>query len=158
MSWVSKWKSKYVNIDRENPQALGECDESGFTFNRKDLIKQMEWRGDNLVWTGLLVGKPYLDTPNEQNRPPLVKSDPKAVSNPRPPTPYTDPESPVSGTSVQITAVLEDESFFDDNNPPYGPPTYTLPYANVPTPGWHDPNPVPPYNILLAQLRKVNFQ
>jgi len=94
MSWVTRWKSKYVNIDPKNPNALGECDESGFTFNHKDLHKQMEWRGDNLVWTGLMVGKPYLDTPNEQNRPPLVKADPKVVKYPRPPTPYTDPEVP----------------------------------------------------------------
>lgn len=94
MSWVNKWKGKYVTIDPKNPQALGECDESGFTFNHKDLIKQMEWRGGNLVWTGLMVGKPYLDVPNEQNRPPLVKDDPKVVKNPRPPVPYTDPEVP----------------------------------------------------------------
>jgi hypothetical protein len=150
MGWINRWKSKYVNIDPRNSQALGECDRSGFTFNHKDLYKQMEWRGNNLVWTGLLVGKPYLDKPNEQLRPPPVTTDPKAVVNPRPPTPYTDPEYPVSGTATQIMAELERESFYDDNNPYYDTP--------APTPGWHDPNPVPPYNILLAQLRKVTFQ
>ncbi|MGL5716277.1 MAG: hypothetical protein ACRCX2_24880 [Paraclostridium sp.] len=93
MSWTSKWKSKYVVIDPKNPAALGECDDSGFTFNRKDLVKQMEWRGDNLVWTGLMVGKPYLDVPQEQNRPPIVKNDPRPVINPRLPTPYIDPDT-----------------------------------------------------------------
>jgi hypothetical protein len=53
----------------------------------------MEWRGDNLVWTGLMVGSPYLDIPCEQNRPPLVKDDPKPVEKPRLPIPYTDPDS-----------------------------------------------------------------
>jgi len=94
MGWVKRWKGKYVTIDPKHPSALGVCDESGFTFNHKDLVKQMEWRGDSLVWTGFMVGKPYLDVPNEQNRPPLVKSDPYPVKNPRLPDPYTDPEEP----------------------------------------------------------------
>lgn len=154
MAWINRWKSKYVDIDINNPGALGECDISGFTFNRKDLVKQKEWRGNNLVWTGLMVGRPYLDKPNEQNRPPLVKSDPFAVNDPRPPTPYPDPEYPVAGDYKQIEQELLEESFFDDNNPP----SYVLPYSDAPTPGWQDPNPVPPPDILLAELRKVRFQ
>lgn len=158
MSWIDRWKGKYVKIDSKNPNALGQCDESGLTFNHKDLVKQMEWRGDNLVWTGLMVGKPYLDVPNEQNRPPLVKDDPKVVKNPRPPVPYTDPEYPVVDPFPEILAELEDESFYADNEPPYGPPSYVLPYSDEDTPGWVDPNPVPPYAQLLLQLQKVRFQ
>lgn len=158
MSWINRWKGRYVTISSKNPNALGICDESGFAFNRKDLVKQMEWRGDALVWTGLMVGKPYLDTPNEQNRPPLVKNDPKVVANPRPPTPYTDPNSPAPQTSFEIELTLDEESFFDDNQPPYGPPSYVLPYTNTPTPGWQDPSPVPSYDKLIIQLRKVTFQ
>lgn len=94
MSWTEKYKGKYVTIDKDNPDALGICDDSGFVFNHKDLVKQMEWRGNNLVWTGFLVGRPYLDVPNEQNRPPLTKDDPRPVKNPRLPTPYNDPEAP----------------------------------------------------------------
>lgn len=158
MGWINRWKSRYVTIDPKNPHALGECDDSGFTFNHKDLVRQMEWRGDRLVWTGLLVGKPFLDTPNPQNRPPLVKDDPKAIRNSRPPTPYTDPEVPVVAGFPLILEELEEDSFSNDNNPPYGPPSYILPYENIPTPGWQDPSPVPPYNILVAKLRKVTFQ
>jgi hypothetical protein len=158
MGWINKYKSKYVNIDYENPQALGECDRTGFTFNLKDLCKQMEWRGNNLVWTGLMVGRPFLDVPNEQLRPPVVKDDPRAKSDPRPPSPYTDPEYPVAGTYEQTTEELEIESFYNDNNPPYGPPSYVLPYSDRPIPGWHDPNPVPPPSVLLEELRKVRFQ
>lgn len=94
LSWCKRWKGKNVIISRKNPSALGVCDDSGFDFNHKDLVKQMEWRGDNLVWTGFMVGKPYLDKPQEQNRPPLVKADPRPVKNPRLPVPYTDPEVP----------------------------------------------------------------
>jgi hypothetical protein len=158
MSWCNKWKGKYVTIDPKNPSALGQCDESGLTFNHKDLYRQMEWRGNNLVWTGFLVGKPYLDVPNEQNRPPLIKDDPKPIKNSRPPLPYTDPESPLVTQFPEILIELEDDSFFDDNASPFGPPAYVLPYSNDTIPGWQDPNPVPPYKALIAQLKKVSFQ
>ena len=92
MSWIKRWKPKHVVIDPKDPQALGVCDYTGFTFNHIDLEKQMEWRGNNLVWTGLMVGKPYVDDPQPQNRPPPVKADPRPVRNPRIPEDYTDPE------------------------------------------------------------------
>lgn len=87
------YKGKYVKIDPKNPNALGVCDQSGFVFNHKDLRKQMEWRGNRLVWTGALRGAPYLDVPNEQNRPNIITKDPRVIRNSRPPADYTDPES-----------------------------------------------------------------
>lgn len=83
MSFISRYKGKRVTINPHNPEALGICDYSDFVFNHKDLVKQMEWRGDALVWTGMMVGRPYVDKPNEQNRPPLVKNDPKPIKDPR---------------------------------------------------------------------------
>ena len=106
MSWVNKWKGKYVTIDPNNPSALGVCSESGFTFNHKDLVKQMEWRGNALVWTGFLVGKPYLDVPNEQTRPPLVKGDPQTIKNPSLPESYIDPEGNPILQNKQLTEKL----------------------------------------------------
>ena len=91
MSFVARWKGKNVKVNSTNPQGLGVCDDSGFDFNHCDLVKQMEWRGNNLVWTGLMVGKPYLDKPCQQNRPPIVKDDPKPFKNPRLPKDYTSP-------------------------------------------------------------------
>lgn len=93
MNLSNKSKGKYVRIDPKHPEGVGVCDESGFVLNRKDLRKQLEWRGDRLVWTGSMRGKPYLDEPSEQNRPPIVRRDPIPVDNPRPPEGYTDPES-----------------------------------------------------------------
>jgi hypothetical protein len=109
MSWVNRWKGKNVVIDADNPSALGVCDESGFDFNHKDLVKQMEWRGDRLVWTGLMVGKPYLDVPSEQNRPPLVKADPRPVKNPRVPgnDAYSDPNANPVLPNTQLTTKLQ---------------------------------------------------
>lgn len=76
-------KGTHVRINPARPEALGICDRTGFVFMKKDLIKQFEWRGNALTWTGLLVGRPYLDKPNEQNRPPILPPDPVPVTNPR---------------------------------------------------------------------------
>ena len=82
---MSNPKGKYVTIDPDRPVALGICDATGFVFKRTDLVKQMEWRGNSLQWTGYMVGRPYLDKPNEQLRTPLLKPDPIPVKNPRGP-------------------------------------------------------------------------
>lgn len=88
-------KGKYVVIDPENPEAVGFCDKTGSPFLKKDLVKQMEWRGNSLQWTGALVGKPFVDKPNEQGRTPRLSEDPVPVKNPRPPQAnfYTEPVS-----------------------------------------------------------------
>lgn len=74
---------KYVHIDPDNPEALAICDYTGFVFHRKDLIRQMEWRGDRLLWTGFYVGRPFADAPNPQLRPPILPPDPVPVREPR---------------------------------------------------------------------------
>ena len=62
-----------------------QCDRTGEMFEK--LHKQFEWAGEGKIWTGLWVGAKYLDKPQEQLRVPIVKDDPKPVSNPRPFTP-----------------------------------------------------------------------
>jgi hypothetical protein len=83
MNSTQKW-GKHVTIDTDNPEALGICDYTGFVFMRKDMVRQMEWRGNDLVWTGFYVGKPYADKPNEQNKTPILPPDPRPVIDPRP--------------------------------------------------------------------------
>jgi hypothetical protein len=74
---------KHVSIDEDNPDALGICDYTGFVHNRRDLVQQMDWRGNAIVWTGLFVGRQYADKPNEQLRPPILPPDPVPVRFPR---------------------------------------------------------------------------
>jgi hypothetical protein len=76
-------KGKHVSVDSQAPEALGMCDYTQFVHERKDLVRQMEYRGDDLVWTGLYVGRQYLDVPNDQLRPPIVAPDPVPVPEPR---------------------------------------------------------------------------
>lgn len=75
---------KYVQIDTQNPEALAICQYSGLPCMHKDLVRQMEWRGDGLVWTGLLVNKRFADKPNPQGRSPILPPDPIPVDNARP--------------------------------------------------------------------------
>ena len=82
ISRINSMRGSYVRKGSTEP--VGVCDFSGFWFSQSDLVKQMEYRGNSLVWTGFMVGKPFVDIPNQQARPPLVKADPKVVINPRP--------------------------------------------------------------------------
>ncbi len=145
-----KFVNKYTKYDMSDIDGVGICDISGFMFKRKDMRKQMEWRGDSLVWTGLMVGIPYLDQPNEQFRPPPIKDDPKPIDNPRPPYPYFDPTSPPVTPYPQILEELDADTFHNVENPSFGIPNEV--------PGWPNDYDVPSYSVVLEQLRKVTFQ
>jgi hypothetical protein len=96
---IRRSQGKHVNVDFSTPGALGICDFTGFVFRRRDMVKQMEWRGNRLVWTGYIVGRPYADMPNPQLKPPMLKPDPVPVRNPRDPqgqiTTWSTIQSPV---------------------------------------------------------------
>lgn len=140
---MTKWKSKYVSVNLEDIDAVGMCDISGFMFNRKDMHKQMEWRGDSLAWNGLIVGAPFLDEPNGALRPPPIDTDPKPVKNPRPPFPYLDPESPQAGTYTQMRNDLDENSFHNSDD-----------VILVSADSFQGLS----YSRILAQLRRVTFQ
>lgn len=110
---VNTQMGDYVRKDVIEP--IGTCDYSGFPFSRSDLVKQYEWRGNQLVWTGAIVGRPFVDEPNEQNRPPQIKGDPKAVQNPRPFGIET-PQGP-DATGNSSPAILENINFTSDDIP-----------------------------------------
>jgi len=111
---VNTQMGDYVRKDVIEP--IGTCDYSGFPFSRSDLVKQYEWRGNQLVWTGAIVGRPFVDEPNEQNRPPQIKGDPKALQNPRPFGIET-PQGPEAiGNSSPV--ILEDINFTSEQKSP----------------------------------------
>ena len=149
MSYLA-WKGRAVTVDEDLKDGIGMCDISGFMFRRRDLHKQMEWRGDSLDWTGLIVGASFLDKPNPQLRPPPIKDDPKPIPDPRPPFPYFDPESPPIDPYNQLIEKLDDNTFTSNTPLVSGTPGTV--------PGWPNDFEVPPYNQLIAQLRKVTFQ
>jgi hypothetical protein len=112
---VTNLKTRLINqqrgqyVKKNVREAVGVCDYSGFFFSKSDLIKQYEWRGNNLVWTGAIVGRPFADEPNEQNRPPQIKGDPKTVSNPRPEGLFT--PQPPDATGNNLSSALNNVNF-----------------------------------------------
>lgn len=76
-------KSQYVSTDPKSPRACGICDYSGLRFNHQDLVRQLEWRGNRLAWTGFYVGRPFQDVPNAQLKPPVLMPDPVPIKDPR---------------------------------------------------------------------------
>ncbi len=77
-------KGRFVNIKPDNPDAVGRCDRSGLICNYSDLVKQMDYIGSGLVWTGLYVNRYFADIPNPQGLNPVIKLDPVPVDHPRP--------------------------------------------------------------------------
>lgn len=114
MGVLTKFAPKNYKYNKNNPQSYGVCDYSGFIFPHCDLIKQKDWRGNNYVWTGLMVGKPFIDKPQPQNRPPMPSTDPNPVTNSRPPSNYIDPESNPVLPSNQLMNKLNNFNWGDD--------------------------------------------
>lgn len=77
---------KYTNMSKRNPRAIGRCDYSGLMVAHSSLQRQLEYRGNGLVWTGYWVSSRFLDVPNCQNMNPLIRVDPVPILNARPDT------------------------------------------------------------------------
>ena len=78
---------KYVHLDFDHPDSVAICDVSGLVCNYSDLVKQMEWRGNRLIWTGFMVNKVFADKPDPQQIPLTLPPDPVPLYNTRPPQP-----------------------------------------------------------------------
>lgn len=70
-------------IDQWNPDAFGRDDNTGLPVMHGDMVKQMEYIGNGLAWTGFMTHYKNADQPNPQLMPPRLMVDPVPVSNPR---------------------------------------------------------------------------
>lgn len=75
---------KYTHMSKNNPRGIGRCDYSGLMVQQRAMIRQMEYRGTGLVWTGYYVNPKFADDPNPQNLTPLIRLDPVPLLNARP--------------------------------------------------------------------------
>lgn len=82
MTIISSKRGKFVR--KESLEAVKICDYSGLWFSERDIVIEKEWRGNDLVPTGFLVGRKFLNEPNPQNRTPKVSDDPQNVNLARP--------------------------------------------------------------------------
>ncbi len=118
---------KWTKITPQNPRAIAVCDYSGMFCRHADLQKQMEYRGNNLVWNGFLVNPKFVDKPNAQMLTPILMPDPIPVNMPRPdtalppPAPNQDPPSdgvypknpaPPTGANYPVKGVYKKTEFY----------------------------------------------
>lgn len=82
---------KYTNVDPNHPEAVAQCDYSGLIGMHRNLVKQMEYSGKGLYWTGYWVLENFADLPNPQKMTYQVKMDPVPVRYPRPSPFLTEP-------------------------------------------------------------------
>lgn len=73
-----------ARIRIRRPRAMAESDRSGFWFSRDQMVRQLQWSGNQLIDTGLLVGPDEVDLPQQQFRAPILPPDPRPIVNPRP--------------------------------------------------------------------------
>lgn len=70
--------------DPNNPRARAMCERCSQIVFHDQLLKQMEFRGNKLMWTGIFVCSRCIDQPQPQDRTVLLRPDPEPVRDPRP--------------------------------------------------------------------------
>jgi hypothetical protein len=73
-----------ARLDPSNPRAQAVCDSCGVWYLRSELVKDMEFSGASLVWSGFWVCPTCSDLPNAQLLSPILPGDPKPIAEPRP--------------------------------------------------------------------------
>ena len=97
----AKYRGRIPFIDADNPQAWGKDDITGLPVMHTDMVKQMEYIGNGIAWTGFMVHHKDADQPNPQLVPPRLKPDPVPIKNPR----YLQfPELPQIPTGLVVTS------------------------------------------------------
>lgn len=80
---MSRAGGKFFKPDPANPIAPAQCDRCERVVAHPSLIKQMEYMGRTLRWTGSFVCPRCVDRPQPQSVPKIVGPDPLPVKNPR---------------------------------------------------------------------------
>lgn len=78
-----RYRSRFPRVDPSHPEAWGRCDNTGLPVMNSDRVKQMQYVGHSLVWTGLIVDRNEYDEPNPALMPPKLKPDPIPIKDPR---------------------------------------------------------------------------
>lgn len=117
---------RWLKIRPRDPRARAICDVSNTECMHDDLVPQMAYRGQGLVWTGALVNKRFVDRPNMQEMTPIIPPDPIPVYMARPDTyvePIKMPGPPDPKTGLDTEIILEPNGVFKPQIPsaPSGP-------------------------------------
>lgn len=104
---MTRYRSRMPRVNPQHPDAWGRCDLSGLPVMHADMVKQYEYLGRTLSWTGWIVNRMEADEPNPSLMPPKLFPDPLPVPNPRyfyqaksPPVPTELRASVIDSTSI----------------------------------------------------------
>lgn len=100
--------------DNDSPLAIGQCDYSGFIVPYHELVRQMEYRGNALVWTGFLVWNRFADEPNPQLLNPILQPDPIPLREPRVPQNAQNTQPIVMTQTMNATNIRMGEGYDEE--------------------------------------------
>lgn len=90
MSLRPSFTSTFAQVSLHDFAPLAQCDITHLPVLQTDLVPYMEWAGDSLYDTGLLVHKDFVDEPNPFGKTPPIYDDPTPVIPARPVTTFED--------------------------------------------------------------------
>jgi fibronectin type III domain protein len=103
MGW-GQYRGRIPDVDPDNPIAWGRDDIRGLPVMHDDLVPVMQYAGSQIVWTGFMTHKDYVDIPQPQLAPARLRADPVPVENPRIFYMPKQPPIPTGLTLVSFTA------------------------------------------------------
>ncbi len=122
-----RYRGRIPVVDPDHPEAWGKDDITGLPVMHTDMIKQMEYIGNGLAWTGFMVHHKDADQPNPQLIPPRLKPDPLPIDNPR----YLRlPELPMIPTGLTVTGFTSTSITVSWNAIP-GIPSYVVGWKSI---------------------------
>jgi hypothetical protein len=122
-----RYRGRIPVVDPDHPEAWGKDDITGLPVMHTDMIKQMEYIGNGLAWTGFMVHHKDADQPNPQLIPPRLKPDPLPIDNPR----YLQfPELPSIPTGLTVTGFTSTSITVTWDQVP-GIPSYVIGWTSI---------------------------
>lgn len=80
MGW-GQYRPRIPYVDPDDPIAWARDDIRGLPVMHNDLVPVMQYAGSQIIWTGFMTHKDYVDIPQPQLAPAILRPDPVPVDN-----------------------------------------------------------------------------
>lgn len=100
MGW-GQYRGRIPIVDPDDPIAWAKDDITGLPVMHDDLVPVMQYSGSQVIWTGFMTHKDFVDIPQPQLAPARLRPDPVPVTNIRI---FMMPTMPPIPTGLTVTA------------------------------------------------------